>query len=81
MPFHAIVHPNGLPSGMGRFLDLLRGVYELVRLGVLTRFRFSGSYWTWRLHTAFGRGYPPRTELVRSVIDYGRWMGRMRRGG
>lgn len=60
-------------------LDTLGGLYQLARLGVVTRFRFRGAYWHWRLHTAFGRGYPPRRELFRSVLDYGRWMHRMRR--
>lgn len=62
-------------------IDTLGGVYELGRLAVITRFRFRGAYWTWRLHTAFGRGYPPsRAELARSVLDYGRWVYRTRRG-
>ncbi|MCC6660516.1 MAG: hypothetical protein IT437_06475 [Phycisphaerales bacterium] len=64
---------------MRRLLDTLGGLYQLARLGVLTRFRFRGPYWQWRLHTAFGRGHPPRRELVRSVLEYGRWMHRMRR--
>lgn len=66
---------------MGWLLDTLGGVYQLARLGLLTRFRFRGAYWQWRLHTAFGRGYPARRELLRSVLDYGRWMHRMKRGG
>lgn len=61
-------------------LDTLGGLYELLRLGVITRFRFSGPYWQWRLHTAFGRGQPPRAEMLRSVLDYGRWVYRTRRG-
>jgi len=60
-------------------ISTLGGLYELVRLGVLTRFDFGGPYWTWRLHTAFGRGYPEsRRELVRSVLQYARWIHRMR---
>lgn len=54
-------------------------LYELARLGVLTRFRFKGAYWRWRLHTAYGRGYPERRTLVRATIEYGRWVRRMRR--
>lgn len=61
-------------------IDTAGGLYELARLGAISRFRFKGSYWQWRLHTAFGRGYPPRAELVRSVLEYGRWVRRMRRG-
>lgn len=60
-------------------LDTCWGIYELARLGVLSGFDFKGPYWQWRMHTAFGRGTPPRAELIRSVLDYGRWMHRMRR--
>lgn len=61
--------------------DILGGLYQLARLAVLSRFRFGGAYWRWRLHTAFGRGYPAeRGELVKSVIAYGAWVHRMRRG-
>jgi hypothetical protein len=60
-------------------LENVGGMYELARLAVLTRFRFGGAYWQWRLHTAFGRGYPEsRRELVRAVLAYGRWMHRTR---
>lgn len=61
-------------------LDTLGGVYELARLGVLTRFRFRGAYWQWRLHTAFGKGMPARARLWHDVLEYGRWVHRMRRG-
>ena len=58
---------------------MLGAMYELLRLCVITRLRFRGNYWRWRLATAFGKGYPAsRWELVRSVLDYGRWMHRMR---
>ena len=59
--------------------DTIGGLYELARLGVVTGFRFKGKYWQWRMHTAFGAGYPPRGELIHSVLDYGRWMHRMGR--
>lgn len=60
-------------------IEFLGGLWQLLRLGFVTRFRFKGPYWQWRLHTAFGRGLPAsRMELVRSVIAYGRWMHRMR---
>jgi len=55
------------------------GCWQLARLGVISRFRIAGAYWQWRLHTAFGRGYPQtRWEMVKSVLEYGRWMHRMR---
>jgi hypothetical protein len=66
---------------MRTVLDTLGAIYELARLAVITRFRFRGEYWTWRLNTAFGRGYPTtRGELLRSVMAYGRWMHAIRRG-
>lgn len=65
---------------MRRLLDTLGGLLELLRLGILTRFDFKGDYWSWRLHTAFGRGFPgTRGEMVRAVLEYGRWVHRMRR--
>jgi len=59
---------------------VLCGLWQLLRLGVLTKFRMRGPYWKWRMHTAFGRGYPAtKTELVRSILEYGVWMHTMRR--
>ena len=64
-----------------RVIDLLGGVYQLARLAVITRFRFRGPYWEWRIHTAFGRGLPEsRREIVAAVIEYGVWMHRTRTG-
>lgn len=60
-------------------ITLPGALYELGRLGVISGFRFRGPYWQWRLHTAFGKGYPSRPELIRSVLEYGRWVRRMRR--
>lgn len=60
-------------------IGTLGGLYELARLGVLTRFDFKGPYWTWRLHTAFGKGYPKtRWETIKSVLEYARWVRKMR---
>jgi hypothetical protein len=59
--------------------DTLGGIYELIRLAFMSRFRFRGPYWTWRLHTAFGRGFPGRIELLHAVLAYGRWVYRQRR--
>jgi hypothetical protein len=67
---------------MRSILETLGGLYELARLAVISRGRFRGAYWSWRVHTAFGRGIPEsRGELVRAVLAYGRWVSRMRRGG
>lgn len=63
-----------------RVRDVPGGVYELARLAVITRFRFRGAYWKWRMATAFGRGLPPtKGELVCSILEYGCWVRRMRR--
>lgn len=65
---------------MSRLCELFGGLWQLLRLGWVTRFRFRGAYWSWRIHTAFGRGMPAtRGELVRSILAYGRWVHRMRR--
>ncbi|MHC4809181.1 MAG: hypothetical protein ACYTEV_02295 [Planctomycetota bacterium] len=65
-------------------IDTLGGLWELLRLGWITRFRFGGSYWRWRLETAFGADparRPPRRQLIHAALEYGRWVHRMRRGG
>ena len=67
-------------------MDTIRGffraIYELLRLGVLSRFRMRSPYWTWRMQTAFGRGMPgSKRELIRGVLGYGLWAGRMRQLG
>ncbi len=61
-------------------IDTLGGIFELLRLGVLTRFRFRGEYWRWRLHTAFGAAGPGSCrEGFAAIMDYGRWVYRIRR--
>ncbi len=64
---------------MKALVETIGGVYELARLGVISRFRFRGRYWRWRLETAFGRGTPPPWEMLISTLEYGRWCYRMRR--
>lgn len=65
---------------MKRLFENAGALYELGRLAVITRLRFRGPYWRWRMHTAFGRGMPAsRRELVSGVLAYGRWVRRMRR--
>ena len=59
------------------------GLYELALLGAATRFRFRGTYWRWRIDTAFGDDparWPPRRQRIRAALDYGRWVYRMKRG-
>jgi hypothetical protein len=64
---------------MKALVETLGGLWQLFRLAILSRFRFGGAYWKWRRHTAFGRGVPPRGEMVHGIIEYGRWMHRMRK--
>ena len=64
---------------MTRLLSAIAGLWQLLRLFILMRFRFRGDYWRWRMHTAFGRGRPPRREMLRAALAYGCWMRQMRR--
>lgn len=66
--------------GVSVWLARLWGLWGLLRIGLDTRFRFGGPYWAWRDQTAFGRGRPKGFERVTSVLDYGAWVNRMRRG-
>ncbi|MCK4871853.1 MAG: hypothetical protein KAS72_03915 [Phycisphaerales bacterium] len=61
-------------------LDTIGGIYELMRLAVLSLYRPHARYWQWRIETAFGRGWPGRIEALLAVLEYGRWMHRMRHG-
>lgn len=61
-------------------IDTFGGLWQLLRLAAITRARFRGDYWTWRVQTAFGRGAPTsRLELLRAIVEYGRWVHRARR--
>ena len=66
-------------SALRLLIETLGGLWQLFRLAFMSKFRFRGAYWKWRTHTAFGRGYPSLMELFRGVLEYGRWMHRMRR--
>ena len=72
---------NLVPGISGGTMLLAAGIYPrfIQAISEVTRFRFRGPYWQWRLHTAFGRGYPPKRELLASILEYGRWIHQMRR--
>lgn len=58
------------------------GLWALAMLMVKTRGRVRGPYWRWRYETAFGTDpakMPARGQRWRAVLDYGRWLHRMRR--
>ncbi|MCW5755911.1 MAG: hypothetical protein KIT54_01595 [Phycisphaeraceae bacterium] len=65
---------------MGLLRDLPLALYELARMAIVARFRLRGAYYTWRWQTAFGRGTPPRGELLRGMIEFGAWAFRVRTG-
>ena len=59
----------------------LSGIWNLALLGLRTRFRFRGRYWSWRMETAFGTDrakWPSARERRRAAIAYGAWVGSMR---
>lgn len=67
---------------MKRVIETIGGMWELFRLAAKTRFRMRGKYWTWRSETAFGidpSKMPNRRQRWRAMIDYGKWVRRMRK--
>ena len=63
-------------------MHALRGAWNLLLLGFATRFRLRGKYWSWRMETAFGADrskWPPAHERRRAALEYGAWVGSMRR--
>jgi hypothetical protein len=63
-------------------LHAARGAWNLLMLGFKTRFRLRGSYWSWRMETAFGLDrskWPPLRKRMRAALEYGAWVGSMRR--
>jgi hypothetical protein len=70
---------GGLMRGL---IETLGGLWELFLLAVGSRFRVRGPYWRWRYETAFGgdpAARPPRRQRLRAMLDYGRWVYRMKR--
>lgn len=67
---------------MSRVWETIGGVWELGRLAAASRFRLRGRYWRWRAETAFGSdrsARPPALARLRMMLDYGRWVYRMKR--
>lgn len=67
---------------MRRIQETIGGLWELACLAAASRFRLRGPYWRWRAETAFGGGSapPPLGRRLRAILDYGRWVYRMKRG-
>lgn len=67
---------------MRHLLETIGGMWALLMLAARTRFRLRGSYWRWRMETAFGSDrtkWPPRRERFHAILDYARWVHRMRK--
>jgi len=68
---------------MHAFLDTVGGIWELAILVLRGGLRRDNAYWRWRRETAFGTdpdAMPPRRERWRAMLEYGRWVHRMKRG-
>jgi len=68
---------------MQRAMETLGGLWALFVLGLRSGFRLRSSpYWRWRMETAFGTDrarWPTRRERVAAMLEYGRWVYRMKR--
>ena len=63
-------------------IDTIGGIWALAWLGVQSGFRMNGPYWRWRRETAFGSDpeqWPSARERRKTMLEYGRWVFRMRR--
>jgi hypothetical protein len=69
---------------MHRFIDTLGGIGELLLIAARAGFRLNRPYWRWRRETAFGPPDAaqrlPRIARIRAMLEYGRWVYRMKRG-
>jgi hypothetical protein len=78
----AIVSANGIASVMRTVSEILGGLWQLFAIAVRMRLRLRSSYWRWRHETAFGsdpRRYTTRWQRFLAMIEYGRWVHRMKR--
>lgn len=61
-------------------LDFLGGLFEMIRMGVISKFKLRGQYWSWRTHTAFPESNPPRGQsMPRLALEYFIWAHRIRK--
>ncbi len=61
---------------IGSIVNLIGGMYEMMRMGLLSRFRLGGRYWRWRTETAFPGGKSERS--MRLLFEYFMWVSRIR---
>lgn len=62
-------------------MHVLRGLWNLLLLGLKAGFNLGNPYWTWRNETAFGTDpakMPGCAERRKAALEYGEWVGQMR---
>jgi hypothetical protein len=67
---------------MSRIGETVGGLWCLASLALRGALGKRSHYWKWRDETAFGRDparRPPLRERCRAMLDYGRWVYRMKR--
>lgn len=67
---------------MRTLFETLGGIWELMLLALKSRLRMNSPYWKWRNETAFGTDSakrPPLRERVHAILEYGKWVHRMKR--
>jgi hypothetical protein len=64
---------------VGKLILTIRGLAHLVMMAAWSGFALRGRYWSWRRSTAMGSGAGvSRQEARRGVLEYARWIARMR---
>jgi hypothetical protein len=69
-------------QNMSRIEETLGGLWCLVMLAMRGALGRRSHYWKWRDETAFGHPPAQRPSLpkrLRAMLDYGRWVYRMKR--
>jgi len=71
-----------------RIFETIGGLWELMRIGVMSRFGGGRAYWNWRRETAFGHENShvksstkslTSSDKRRAVMRFGTWVFRMKR--
>ena len=68
-----------MPGFLRDLFDAMIGLWLLLIISMKSKLMGQGRYLDWRWQPAFGRGVPPKIELLLAVVRYARWTARMRR--
>jgi len=60
-------------------IENIAGLWELLTLAARSGFQMRNSYWKWRRETAFGDFRVGRFDRFRAILDYGKWVHRMKK--